>query len=221
MIISIALRHALNVVSPSLCASCGKKPASYPFPICLDCASEVLSSASPLAAQAGAAIKVHSCLEYTPPVRACLKSFKFNGNSSLADFFHRIIRSYILHSGLRKEKFDLIIPVPLHVSRKRKRGYNQSDLIAAGAASSLSAPLKSGLLVKTRNTPPQSGLGKKERSENLRGSFAVSDPSLVKGRTILLVDDIMTTGATVEECSSTLERCGSSMISALTLARVF
>ncbi len=120
----------------------------------------------------------------------------------------------------------LIVPVPLHPSRRRERGFNQSELLAAGLVRALKR--QSGgdapLVVKTcmhrkRATPPQTGLSVAARRENLRGAFEVAKPEEVRGRAIVLVDDVMTTGATLSACARALKRAGAAKVMGLTLAR--
>jgi ComF family protein len=120
----------------------------------------------------------------------------------------------------------LIVPVPLHPSRRRERGFNQSELLAAGLVRALakrntgSAPIiEKSCLCRKRATTPQTGLSVSARRENLRGAFAVAKPEEIRGRVIVLVDDVMTTGATLSACARSLKRAGAAKVIALTLAR--
>jgi ComF family protein len=105
-------------------------------------------------------------------------------------------------------KFDTIISVPLHRQRELNRGYNQSRLISGALSRKLGLPDNSKLLQRVRNTQSQSLLAREERSLNLVDAFAVVDTSGVKGKNILLVDDIMTTGYTLNECAKALKAAG-------------
>jgi ComF family protein len=125
-------------------------------------------------------------------------------------------------------EFDspLIVPVPLHPSRRRERGFNQSELLAAGLVRALGgrngglAPqVAKGCLRRKRATPPQVGLSVAARRENLRGAFEVVTPDEVRGRWIVLVDDVMTTGATLSACARALKHAGAAQVMGLTLAR--
>jgi len=125
-------------------------------------------------------------------------------------------------------EFDspLIVPVPLHASRRRERGFNQSELLARGLVRALrrqnggAAPqVARGCLRRKRATPPQTGLSVAARRENLRGAFEVVKPDEVRGRAIVLVDDVMTTGATLSACARALKRAGAAQVMGLTLAR--
>ena len=114
---------------------------------------------------------------------------------------------------------DCILPVPLHRKREKMRGFNQAELLGRSISRLSSLPLLRGVLVKTRNTPAQVSLEAAERETNLRGAFEVRKPALVKGQTVLLVDDVFTTGSTLRECSRVLGQSGALEVRALTLAR--
>ena len=120
----------------------------------------------------------------------------------------------------------LVVPVPLHSGRLRERGYNQSELLSRGLVQALSrsrqtpAPrIDCGILRKTRDTLPQTGLSIAARHENVRGAFAVASPERVRERAVVLVDDVMTTGATLSACALALKKAGARQVLALTLAR--
>ena len=120
----------------------------------------------------------------------------------------------------------LIVPVPLHPSRRRERGFNQSELLAAGLVRALrrrsegAAPqIAKACLRRKRATPPQTGLSVAARRENLRGAFEVIKPEEVRGRQVVLVDDVMTTGATLSACARALKRAGAVRVMGLALAR--
>ena len=100
---------------------------------------------------------------------------------------------------------DLLAPVPLHPKRIKHRGFNQSLLLAQAFPG---APVAREAVVRTRHTAPQVGLNPKERRDNVKGAFAVTDPARVKGKSVLLIDDLYTTGSTVKECARVLLRPG-------------
>jgi ComF family protein len=119
----------------------------------------------------------------------------------------------------------LVVPVPLHPARRRERGFNQSELLAVGLVRTLAKqgngalPVAAACLRRTRVTPPQTGLSVAARRENLRGAFAVAKPEAVRGRAVVLVDDVITTGATLSACARTLKRAGAERVLGLALAR--
>jgi ComF family protein len=101
---------------------------------------------------------------------------------------------------------DIIVPVPLHPSRIRSRGYNQSQLIADHLGNMFNVPVVSKVLARTRPTESQTRLNQEQRRKNVAGAFQVQFPNVIKGHRILLVDDVVTTGATLNECAKTLKK---------------
>src|SRR6202043_1713201 len=115
--------------------------------------------------------------------------------------------------------YDVIIPVPLHIGRLRWRGFNQAAMLAVAVARRMDRPLDLGTLVRVRETPPQTRQNRGERIKNLKRAFAVRRPARIASRSILLIDDVMTTGATADECARTLLAAGARRVDVLTLAR--
>jgi ComF family protein len=113
----------------------------------------------------------------------------------------------------------MILPIPLHKKRLRTRGYNQSALVAKRLSKESGIGARFDLLEKKVETRPQVGLSLNERLNNVKGSFVIKDPAFIKGRDILLVDDVMTTGATVNECSKILKKSGALRVDVITIAR--
>lgn len=114
---------------------------------------------------------------------------------------------------------DCVMPVPLHVSRLRHRGFNQSLILAHRVAESFGLTLSYDNLIRIRPTRPQVNLSGEERLRNVKGAFSLRRPGDVEDRCILIVDDVFTTGATMNECASVLKRAGARSVIALTLAR--
>ncbi|HYL95397.1 MAG TPA: ComF family protein [Terriglobales bacterium] len=128
-------------------------------------------------------------------------------------------------SALLGQVQPLVVPVPLHAAKLRQRGFNQSELIARAALKSpaligVSWPLHSGVLERSRPTESQTGLTRHQRRENIRGAFRVNDSETIAGRSILLVDDVFTTGTTVSECARVLRKAGAAQVWVATVARV-
>jgi ComF family protein len=115
--------------------------------------------------------------------------------------------------------YDLVIPVPLHLSRLRWRGFNQAALLGIAVARRLRRPLEMTNLVRVRATAPQTHESSDDRLRNVRNAFAVKHPKRIANRRILLVDDVMTTGATADECARTLLAAGARRVDVLTLTR--
>jgi ComF family protein len=114
---------------------------------------------------------------------------------------------------------ELIIPVPLHPKRLRWRGFNQSVLLARQVSRAYALPIDAFILIRDKETLPQTQLSEEERRKNVRGAFSVRAGGALKAKTILLVDDVYTSGATVNECSRVLTRAGARKVHVLTLAR--
>lgn len=115
---------------------------------------------------------------------------------------------------------DVIVPVPLHPTRQKERGFNQAELIARPLARRMGKPLRSWLLVRTRPRPDRLRLSRKERWRIVRGAYSTREGSQVDNLRVLLVDDVFTTGATLDACSRALKQAGAAKVAALTVARV-
>jgi ComF family protein len=116
----------------------------------------------------------------------------------------------------------LVVPVPLHASKRRQRGFNQSELIARAALKKSGGKkihMGTNVLVRQRATVSQIGLTRQQRAENIRGAFRVAHPSRVVGRSVLLVDDVLTTGTTASECARVLRKAGAKSVFVATVAR--
>ncbi len=115
---------------------------------------------------------------------------------------------------------DLVIPVPLYRARKRERGFNQSEILAEGISRALNITVSTDILKRTKNTKDQTNLNAEQRQENVRNAFAVIQPEKVLGKKVILVDDVMTTGATLNECARMLLDAGAKRVLGATLAVV-
>lgn len=120
---------------------------------------------------------------------------------------------------ITEQKPDVIVPVPLHRLRLRSRGFNQAVLLGKFFSARLSLPMLTKGLLRIRQTEPQIELSGEERRNNVKGAFAVSDPACIKGKRILLLDDVMTTGSTADECAKELKKAGAISVIVITIAR--
>ena len=153
---------------------------------------------------------------YQSPLKEAIGLFKYRSKIALA----RPIAN-LMSAALRSvPHIDIIIPVPLHSTRLREREYNQSLLLAQHLSHHFHIPLIYTALIRTRLTAPQTSLKRKDRLKNLRQSFLVTSSQLIGGKSILLVDDVFTTGTTVNECAKTLRKAGSGNVYVVTLARM-
>ncbi len=154
---------------------------------------------------------------YTAELSQLVQALKFKGRRNLVGLIAPLLtRTFFENWG--REEFDMIVPVPLHSRRRRERGYNQSELLARSLARRLALPCEPAL-IRTRPTLPQVGLTDSQRQENVRNAFECRDAAQISKRRILLVDDVMTTGATVSSAARTLMERGALRVSVLTVAR--
>jgi ComF family protein len=153
-------------------------------------------------------------------LKNCIHKFKYG--PYIKDLSYPLSYLIILHFEALKKKLpagSVLIPVPLFSKKERERGFNQSEEISKILSRAWQIELISGNLLKTKNTPAQAGLGKEKRGENLLGAFRLKNESAVKERIIYLVDDVYTTGATMEECARTLKEAGAKQVWGITVAR--
>lgn len=141
---------------------------------------------------------------------------KFERIEPLAAYFGEQVASVVKRDGLSG---DIVVPVPLHRTRERERGFNQAELIAREAAKRLKMPIKPVLLMRTKARPDKHILTNEERWRIVRGAFATRPGSQVDNKRVLLVDDVMTTGATLDACAAALLEAGAKSVVGLTVAR--
>lgn len=136
-------------------------------------------------------------------VQRLVHHFKYGNTPEIGEMLGKICAAQLLKEDFQ-HKFDCILPVPLHVNKLRQRGYNQSNYFAQGIASLLEIPWYDRCLQRVKNTNTQTQRNRIERLDNLLGAFYVQSPTLIQNKHILLVDDIVTTGATLEACALSL-----------------
>jgi competence protein ComFC len=197
-----ACQSAVRPIRPPLCPCCGR-PQSRATP-CQRC-----RVASP------AYTALRSWGGFHGPLRSAIHSLKYKGNLSLGDVLARPLIQLLPDLGW---SVDLVIPVPLAIARLRERGYNQAELLARPIALALGIPYAPKALVKIRETRPQVDLKAAERVENVAGAFR-GEGRMVSRRSVLLVDDVATTGATLQACAAALIQAGAATVYCLTLAR--
>lgn len=161
--------------------------------------------------------KARYAVLYSERVRQATIRFKYYGALHLGRALsHIMATAFFRHFD--PGEVDVIVPVPIHRRRLVSRGYNQTVVLGERLAAEIGMPLDRFSLVKKRDTPPQVGLTKRERMTNVRGSFAVPDSGAVRGKNVLLIDDVATTGSTVEEASKTVLRAGAARVCVLVLS---
>ncbi|MDX9710224.1 MAG: ComF family protein [Trichloromonas sp.] len=232
------LSGLLDLLLPPTCAICRAEVAALsPAGICPNCLTQLLPlpiarcprCALPYPTEEGGPHLCEACLRQPPDfstvvavglygdlLRESIHRFKYEQGIHLDHPLGALLAQRL---GTDAPEFfpELILPVPLHPQRLRERGYNQSLLLARRLGKSLRVPTESRRLQRVRPTPPQQGLPLAARQRNLRGAFALSTP--LRGEKVLLIDDVMTTGATVRECAQVLKSGGAGEIIVAVLGR--
>lgn len=204
-------RHAINPI----CSTCWETIGPYRGSACRRCGLPTISEAT---------LSCASCVRDEPPysvvlcygiyegvLREAIHAFKFRGVKRLARPLGHLM------SGLPVPEADAVLPVPLHPARLREREFNQSALLGRRISLQTGIPLMLGALEKVRETVPQTDVPGKERAKNVRKAFRASEK--VAGKRIVLVDDVITTGATTNECAATLRSAGAGEVIVVALAR--
>ncbi len=156
----------------------------------------------------------------SPVLARAVWHLKYRNAPDLAVTLGDQLASAAASAGLLPARNTIVVPVPLHPSRLRERGYNQAGLLAARLASTALLPVHPQILMRSRRTTSQVTTNDRaERLANMVGAFACTDPALVRGRSIFLVDDVCTTGATLSACANVLRKAGARSVTALVLAR--
>lgn len=233
-------RFALDALLPPQCLSCGAL-AHEPGALCASCWEQVSYISDPhcyrcgfpfevsdfsrpeetlcggCSSKAPAFHRARSVLVYDDASRNLILRFKHADRTEGAPAFARWMAR--TGAGLIAEA-DVIVPVPLHRWRLFSRRYNQSALLSAHLADQTDTEFAPSLLVRHRNTQTQGGLDRRGRTRNVQGAFFMGRGPDVAGKRVLLIDDVLTTGATVSECAKVLKRAGAADVDVLTLARV-
>ena len=208
----------LDLLFPPRCVFCGKLLATGERDFCARCQKELPWLEGPAAEQTGEFFSLCAApLRYQGVVRDSIRRYKFKGRQGYHKAYGKLVAQCV-HDHLAG-KYDLITWVPLSEKRKRERGYDQAFLLASAAALEL-GDVAVETLRKSRHTDAQSGLeGEAERRANVLGAYAAVDPELLAGKRVLLIDDVVTTGATFSECARVLRTMGAKDVVCAALAR--
>ncbi len=229
-----------DLLYPQICAGCGKELAQSDTPICPDCFHRLRPFTPPLCPRCGAPLhqplapgikqcrycpdtphffdRLHSVYSYKDQiVKNLIHSLKFDYQTRLAIPLSKMLLDGFLYHYAR-EPLDAIVPVPLHKSRYREREFNQAALLSQGIAEKTNLPIREDIVFRIRRTPPQTALQPQQRIKNLEGAFVPESVNAARGLRVLIIDDVMTTGATINAVSSALRQAGAQTIYGLTLA---
>lgn len=231
-------RWLLNALLPRPCAHCGLDLHYLdPSPLCPACAAgleplpELRCEACGLPLDGGgrscrdcrggaprSLALARSAFVFNPQLRSLVHAFKYRAREDLAGFLAGKMASAL--AGFPElAPYTFAAAVPLHPAKRRERGFNQAELLAAALAPACGLFHLEGAAGRTRNTKSQTALSKVKRKSNMAGAFAVLKPELAKGRNILLIDDVATTLSTLEELASEFKKAGARSVAAYTLAR--
>jgi ComF family protein len=200
-----------QLLFPQLCASCDHKLTDGESFVCLGCLHRIPRTGysgqrdNPLERLFAGRLPFERVASYAyfskeGMLQKMVHELKYGDNPGLGEFLGQLSYREMSGGGFF-ESVDLLVPVPLHPKRLKKRGYNQSFHIAKGISSSSGIPVLEGILTRTINNPSQTSLSQTERWANVDGVFSVKNPQAFAGKHILLVDDILTTGSTLESCA--------------------
>ena len=206
------------------CPACSGQWSAVTSPLCSRCGMVFKSRVGPdhfcgrCLEHPGAFTRARAAGVYDGTLRIAVQALKFKGHTHLANPLGRLLfatyRRYWPVGDI-----DLIAPVPLHRRRFRRRGFNQAFLLVKAWPLSDETVIVRDLLTRNRPTPPQTGLDRRQRRSNIKNAFCVSRPGESAGKRVLLVDDVLTTGATAEACAAILLKDGAKRVDVLTLAR--
>jgi len=234
------VRLAELLVFPSFCRLC-RDPLDREGEriVCADCLGRLASRAGPVCPLCGrfeaggvadhlcgrclvevpAFSRQRSCGAYGGVLKDVILLFKYRKCAPLSKPLAGFANACLGADEPTWQDADFLVPVPLHPARRRERGFNQARLLARDLGAQRGLGVLAGSLVKTRNASAQAGLRAADRERNVRGVYAVKHPDRVRGRTLILVDDVTTTGATLRECARVLRTAGAKEVRAITLAQ--
>lgn len=211
----------LNIIYPQMCGICGKINTNV---LCNKCEIELKKQSQCQIINNGKEIEdkyfdeLMYIFNYEGQVRKLILDYKFNEKSyiylTLVNF---LLKNEKIFENIKR--YDTIIPVPISKKRFKNRGYNQSYLIANEIAKQTKLELMNNCLIKTKNIVEQSKLNKEDREKNIKGVYTLQNSQLIENKKVLLVDDIYTTGSTVNECSKMLRQGNPNEIGILVLAK--
>lgn len=229
----------LDVVFPRVCVGCGGDPGAGGEHLCWDCRTEikVLDGAmcdccgDPVDGVPGMAYRcawcqaerpafdlARSAVRYRGPARNAIQLMKYGAGLHVVGVWVPWLAACV-RTHYAENRFDAVTFVPMSPKRERERSYNQARLLAAGLASAMGLPLETDVIARVRDTGTQTRLTMKERRENVRDAFGARRAERVLHRRFLLVDDVITTGATVSACAAALKECGAAGVHVVSVAR--
>ena len=218
------IKAVTGIIYPFHCLSCRQKlePAGFNDFICQSCLKKIVPNTPPFCRQCGRERvyfdRAISACAYEGVIKEIIHSFKYRHKIKLGGFLSGLMLDFIREYHLPLTQCDYIIPIPLSLTRLREREFNQAQIIAAQISESLQIPLLNKALTRVRHSRPQVELNREERLHNLKGAFAARDKKDLNGKDILLIDDVLTTGATASEAARALKEAGVNSVFVFTAA---
>ena len=221
------LASATNLFYPHLCIGCGSDLLSHKVLLCLSCIGELPHTSfetypnNPIEKMLIGRLKIAAATSgfYFAKgelIQFLIHDLKYNGNKEAGIYLSEIMGENLQKSG-RFNNIDYLIPLPLFADKEYKRGFNQAEVICDGLSNSMHIPVLAKNVVRIRFTETQTKKHRTERWDNVNESFKVMDESVLKNKHILLVDDVITTGATLDACAQVINRIEGIKISVATL----
>ena len=218
----------LNLFFPNTCQACGEVLLKQEQVICFSCLYKLpktgfhLHAENPVSRVFWGRVNLHAASSFLffskgGKVQHLIHSLKYKGNQETGLYLGKLFGEDLIKSELFNS-VDLVIPVPLHPKKQHQRGFNQSESIAKGVSEAMNIPLLTNILVRIVHTSTQTKKSRDSRWDNVKNAFAVHKPSALENKHILLVDDVLTTGATLESCSRCLLKIPGVRVSVATLA---
>src|SRR3989338_1163556 len=214
-LIHTVLGKILSLVFPSRCAGCGKDGDIF----CQKCINKTLKNPHSKVSVLFLDKLYHWGIYENEILSRALRRFKYYGAIGLADIFSDLLVKLIEPNIKDFAKNTVVLAIPASRARKKSRGYNQAELLAEKFSKKTSISYVPDVLIKSRNTVSQTSLAGRERLFNQKDSFAVANQEKIKNKKIILVDDILTTGATLSEAARALKEAGASEITGLVVAK--
>ena len=232
------LEAAVSLLYPPVCTICGENVRAGEY-LCNRCEAKVVRIVAPFCQKCSEPFEGAITSEFTCAncahrtinfdaavsayrgrgiVREIIHEFKYGRRIHLRHLVAHWLQAALDDDRIHGNRFDIIVPVPLHPARLRERGFNQASSLAALLSAQTSIPSKP-LLERIRYTPTQTTLDRSERMENLHNAFRLRKNADVRGLRMLLIDDVLTTGSTLSECARVLKRAGARSVHAATAAR--
>jgi competence protein ComFC len=230
----------IHLLYPTKCVVCSEWLLSLERGVCAQCLAHITPLREPVCKKCSRELprygnQTHICsscqssrylfrrcfavVRYDDITKKIFHAVKFQKRKSYLTIFSSHVEEKLAVVKNELRAYDIVIPVPLDRHREQEREFNQSAVLAKKISNYLTIPLNSSVLKRIKRSIPQSRLARKERLENLKGAFIIKGMKKISGKSILLVDDVFTTGSTVNECAKVLKEAGARQVSVITLAR--